>query len=218
MKYLKPAIYCLSLILVLGIFALGQTKAFQPDFSVAGVKLGDRESAKALLAGYSARRGDDDRPEYYFYNAQATSVLKLVAASYDDPYFITEAEVFAVGQSYQKKHYQLEKMGHYVTESGIFVGFRQSGKGMAIALIVGVPNLARDNMLGPKDIVKKKGEPMKRTEEPEDREVFDYTLDEVAVPADAGKKYSYAAKYSFRDKKLKRFSMKIEPQQIAKQE
>ena len=38
-----------------------------------------------------------------------------------------------------------------------------------------------------------------------------YTLPDVAVPDDASKTYAYAAKYSFQDRKLKRFSMRIEP-------
>ena len=185
-----------------------QDRPFIPDMSVAGVKLGDRTSAKAFLEGYQPRT-DGGQPTYYFYNSHVTTVMKLTAASFDDPYFVTEIEVFNVGPEYQNRHFVLEKVGHFVTESGIFVGFRQSGRGLAVALIVGVPNIARDNMTGPKDVVNKKGEPNERVKNGAE-DIFDYRLDSIGLP-DGKTNYGYSAHYRFYDKKLNRFSMKIEP-------
>ena len=185
-----------------------QARVFTPDMSVAGVKLGDRVSAKAFLNGYQARTGESGKPEYLFYNAHGTTVMKLTAASIEEPYFVTEIEVFAVGESYKNRHFYLEKVGHFVSESGVFIGFRQSGGGMAIALITGIPNLSRDNMIGPKDLVNKKGEPTTRNKV-EEKETFDYKLDTIDIAGENAAKYGYAAQYYFSKNKLKRFSMKL---------
>ena len=152
--------------------------------------------------------GEGGKPEYLFYNSQATTVLKLTAASNDDPFFIAEIEVFSVGESYTNRHFYLEKIGHFVTESSVFIGFRQSGGGLAIALLVGVPNLARNNMIGPKDLVNKKGEPTSRNKV-EEKETLDYRLDSIDIAGENAAKYSYAAQYYFSKNKLKRFSMKL---------
>ena len=210
-KLFRLSVVAITQVILVFAFAssnAAQVKTFKPDLSVAGLKLGDRASAKAFLTGYQPRSGADGVPEYLFYNAQATTVMKLTAASFDDLYFITEIEVFSVGESYKNRHFQLEKIGHFVTESGVFIGFRQSGSGLAIALVSGIPNLARNNMVGPKDLVNKKGEPTTRTKI-EEKETLDYKLDSVDVAGEPDAKYRYAAQYYFSKNKLKRFSMKL---------
>lgn len=205
----------LALLFATATFAQKDSKPY--DLSVAGVKLGDRESAKKFLEGFQPRT-DDGKPTYYFYNSRITSVLKLTATSFEDPYFLTELEVFSVGESYQAKHFVAEKLGHFVSESGVFVGFRQSGGGLALALMVGVPNVARNNKLGPKDIVKMKGEPIEQKTDGE-TVIYDYRSDDLKLPG-SDVNYKYTAKYQFRNKSLKRFSMQIEPSKktdIAKQ-
>ena len=179
-----------------------------PEMSVGGLKLGDRESGRAFLEVYQPRTDEDVLPKYYFYNGQGTTVMKVTAASVEDPYFVTEIEVFGVGESYQKRHYFLKKMPHFVTESGIFIGFRQSGKGLALALIVGVPNVGRSNIIGPKDVIKRKGEPDDQTVNEKER-IFNYGGQSVEI---GGVSYKYSALYRFYERELKRFILKIEPQ------
>ncbi len=179
-----------------------------PEMSVAGLRLGDRQSGKAFLELYQPRTDEDGLPKYYFYNGQGTTVMKVTAASVEDPYFVTEIEVFGVGESYQKRHYFLKKTPHFVTESGIFVGFRQNGKSLALALIVGVPNVGRSNIIGPKDVIKRKGEPDDRADKDHET-TFKYHADDVPV-GDA--KFKYTAFYRFYKKELLRFIFKLEPQ------
>lgn len=179
-----------------------------PEMSVAGLKLGDRESGKAFLGLYQPRTDEDGLPKYYFYNGQGTTVMKITAASVEDPYFVTEIEVFWVNPSYQKTHYFLKKTPHFITESGMFIGFRQSGKSLALALIVGVPNVGRSNIIGPKDVIKRKGEPDSRAVNDKE-ETFDYHVNDLKV-ADAN--YNYSAFYRFYKRELMRFVFKIEPQ------
>ena len=185
-----------------------ENKRSTPEMSVAGLKLADRESGKAFLGLYQPRTEEDGRPKYYFYNGQGTTVMKVTALSVEDPFFATEIEVFWVNDSYQKTHYFLKSTPHFVTESGIFIGFRQHGGSLALALIVGVPNVGRSNIIGPKDVIKRKGEPDKRAVN--DKETtFDYHTDDVAV-GDA--KYNYSAYYRFNRRELEQFIFRLEPQ------
>ncbi len=187
-----------------------QVKRPAPDISVAGVKLGDRESAKAFLGEYQMRT-DGGVPSYYFYNSRITSVLKLTAASFEDPYFVTEIEVYNVGKEYQQRHFVLDRIGTFATESGIFIGFRQKGKDLALAMIIGIPNVGRSNIIGPKDVVSRKGEPDERVKNGEE-ELFDYRVADFNLPNGDGKtSYRYSAHYRFYERKLNRFSIKIEP-------
>lgn len=191
-------IWLLALIAVLGFNALAQEKSEKVDLSVAGVKLGDRVSAKAFLEGYSFRRGEDGRPNFLFYNKTGTEVLKLVSASAEDLYFITEIEIFTVGRSYQSRLYVAEKIDSFETENGIFLGLRQS----ATSLIFGIPN-----KIGPKDLIKKKGEPKARVKK-EKREVLSYDLSGIEVASEADK-FNYSASYEFYKSTLKKISLKI---------
>ena len=179
-----------------------------PDVSVAGLKLGDRVSGKAFLGIYQPRMDEDNLPKYYFYNGQGTTVMKITAASVEDPYFVTEIEVFRVGELYQKRHFFLKDLGHFVTESGIFIGFRQKAGNLALAMIVGVPNIGRSNIIGPNDVVRRKGEPDSRAVNDKE-ETFDYRFDSLSV---GGTNYKYSAFYRFYKRELKRFVFKLEPQ------
>ncbi len=207
------AIFTFLIIAATGILGQSREKTPGPDVSVAGVRLGDRDSAKKFLDGYQYRT-DGGVPTYYFYNSHVTTVLKLTGASFEDPYFINEIEVYKVGQEYQAKHFVLEKMGHFLTESGIHVGFRQSGADIAFSLTVGIPGVVGDSITHAKYVIKKVGEPTSRAKVGEE-ETLDYRVDNFALPtgdeAGRGQKYTYTAQYRFYKNKLNRFTMKIVP-------
>lgn len=179
-----------------------------PDLSVAGVRLGNRATAKAFLEGFQPRIGEDSRPTYYFYNRSATQVMKLTGASFDDRFLIVEIEVYKVGKSYTAGHFQADKIGFFKTESDIFVGYKQS---MASA-ITGIPNVDGKDRTGPNTVAKKIGEPTNRLTEGA-RETLVYEIPEIEIADETGKaaKFAYAARYEFSDDKLKRFVLKITP-------
>ncbi len=191
-------IWLFALIAVFGFSALAQEKSENIDLSISGVKLGDRVSAKAFLEGYSFRRGEDGRPNFLFYNKTGTEVLKLVPVSAEDLYFITEIEIFMVGQSYQNTLYVAEKIDSFETENGIFLGLRQS----ATSLLFGVPN-----KIGPKDLVRKKGEPTERGKK-EKRDVLTYKSNNLEIAGETDK-YNYSASYEFYKSTLKKITLKI---------
>ncbi len=197
-----------AIFLISAFSAAAQEKPLAPELSVAGIKLGDRASGRQFLLKYLPTTGEDGRAHYYFYNKHATQVMKLVAASFDDPYMITEIEVFAVGQSYQKPHFVAENIGHFATEDRIFIGFQQS----VVSMLIG-PGVSRGDMIGPKDVIKKKGEPAARVKLEEGREAITYRFERLAI-ADEGsaiRQYDYTARYEFRKSKLKRFKLAIAP-------
>ena len=182
-----------------------QTSKNAPEMSVAGIELGSRESAKAFLkSGYQPRVGKDGRPTYYFYNKWGSQVMKLTAASFDDPYFLTEIEVFSVGEKYQERHFQAEEVKYFETENKIFIGFKQS----TMYFIAGVKNKGSNNEITPKAVVEIKGEPSKRADTDKNREVLSYNIAEVKVPG-AKMEADYQADYEFYKNKLKRFSIKL---------
>ena len=201
-RYFRFAL-CAGVIAVLGFSALAQEKNTLPELSVAGIKLGDRDSAKAFLNGYSMRKQDDGRFAYFFYNEFGTQVMKLTATSAEEPYFITEIEVFTVGRSYQEQHYVAKDMGAFTTESGIFIGQKAS----VSSVMFGVPN-----RIGPKDIVKKKGEPSKQEKNGKDETIM-YALPNIKL---SGGEFDYDARYEFSKNKLKKFSLKIVEKEKAK--
>ncbi len=195
----------LSVFLILTISAAAQIAEIKPEMSVVGIELGNRESAKKyLLPGHVPRVEEDGRASYYFYNEWGTQVMRLTVASVDDPYFITEIEVFAVGKSYTKRHYQDKENGLMMTENGIFIGFRQT----AMNLIVGVRNVGKPNTIGPGNVIDIKGEPKERVKTEEDREVLTYEIPNIKL-AEENLSADYEARYEFSKKKLKRFSLKI---------
>ncbi len=193
-----------------GFDAKAQEKTVSRDLSVVGIKLGNRASAKAFLDGFQARIAEDGRPTYYFYNKFVNQVMKLTGASFEDRFFITEIEVYRVGKSYQSPHFQAEKIGYFKTENNIFIGYKQS----TASMITGIPNVDGKDTTGPKNVVKKLGEPLERTENGE-KETLIYKASEIELTDEnaQGKmlKFSYLANYEFNDGKLKKFVLKISP-------
>ena len=182
-----------------------QSSRNTPELSVAGIELGNREKAKLFLTpGYQPRKGEDGRPNYYFYNAWGSQVMKLTAVSFDDPYFITEIEVFAVGKSYRERHFQADNVKYFSTENGIFIGFKQS----AMYFIAGVKNAGSRNQIRAKDVIEIKGEPEEKLNKDADTEVMNYSLADIKLSGDdvnAG----YQASYEFHKNNLNRFSVKL---------
>lgn len=186
-------------------FAKAQETKAKAELSVAGIELGNREKAKAFLSqGYSPRVGEDGRPTYYFYNEWGSQVMKLTANSFDDPYFITEIEVYAVGENYQQRHYQADKIKYFETENNIFIGFKQS----AMYFIAAAKNVGGKNIIGPKDVIGILGEPGERIEKDKKREVMNYTLSDVKLTKE-NLDARYQASYEFYKKNLNKFSIKI---------
>jgi hypothetical protein len=196
----------LAMIAVLGFTGQAQEKSAEPALSVVGIKLGDRASAKAFLADYQARQGEDGRPIYYFYNKFANQVMKLTGASFDDRYFITEIEVYKVNKSYTNIHFQAEKIAYFKTEKDIFIGYKQS----TASMITGIPNIDGKDMTGPKTVVKKMGAPTEDVKN-EEKETLVYNLPNIEIADENGKtnKFNYSAQYEFNEGKLKRFTLKI---------
>jgi hypothetical protein len=205
---LLPGLALIALLFVSVLETAAQEKRAAPELSVAGIKLGDRASGREFLLKYLPTTGEDGRPNYYFYNKYATQVMKVTAASFDDPYLVTEIEVFAVGKTYEKAHFFAEKIGHFVTEDRIFIGFVQS----TASMLIGIPGVSRGDMIGPKDVAKKKGEPDERLKGEEERETFVYRFNPVQIAGDKESvDYNYTARYEFRKSKLKRFRLAISP-------
>lgn len=196
-----------STLLSLIVFSVSALAQSTPEMSVNGIKLGDRTSARSFLTTYLPTTDDQGRASYFFYNDLANQIWKLTAASFDDPFMIVELEVFTVGASYQKPHNQLQKVGSFVTESKIFVG----KKGSVASAILG-DALASDTRVGPKSLVKKKGEPTRRAAEGE-RNVMIYEVPNIEIADEKGEKsrYDYTGRYEFRDNRLKRFVLSIRP-------
>lgn len=186
-------------------FLTAQDIKSEPELSVAGIRLGDRTSAKKFLETYSPGTGDEGQPEYSFWNKFGNQVMKVSALSFEDRFFITKIEVFYAPQSYMGRHYVLKDQGFFVTENGIFIGYRQS----ALAFITGIPNAAREDRIGPNDIVRKKGEPTSRTKQ-DKKEIIIYDLGKIDLEID-GKKESvnYSARYETNKNKLRRFVFEI---------
>ena len=204
-KHLFPAILAVVSISLVNAFA--QSTAERPEMTVNGIELGNRESAEKVLGEYAPTFGDDGRPNYYFYNKYATQVLRAAAASFDDPYFVTEIEVYAVGKSYQRKHFQLKDTGFFKSESGIFIGYRQSAISLLSGFAIGVNNPGGKNRVGPKTVENRIGEPDERISE-EGKEIFKYGPIDVSL-SDSGKA-DYRALYEFRKSKLRRFMLEID--------
>ncbi len=216
-KYYRLAVFSAFFLLLQVVnfsTAQAQESKQKPEMSVVGIELGNRESAKKyLLPGHAPRVQEDGKASYFFYNEWGTQVMRLTVASVDDPYFITEIEVFSVGETYSKRHYQDKEHGLMMTENGIFIGFRQT----AMNLIVGIRNAGKPNMIGPGEVIDLKGEPKERVKAEENREVLTYEISDIKL-SDENLTANYEARYEFYKKKLKRFSLKInlEKEKLAK--
>lgn len=198
-------LFLLSLNAVSASVLKAQDENFEPELSVAGIRLGDRASAKKFLAQYSPGTGDEGQPQYSFWNKFGNQVMRVSALSFGDPYFVTRIEVFHAPQSYMGRHYVLKDQGFFVSENGIFIGYRQS----AISMIAGIPNVGREDRIGPNDIVRKKGEPTTRTKENK-KEILIYSLDKVNLEIDGKKEIvNYSARFETSKNKLRRFTIEI---------
>ena len=129
-----------------------QTTRPAPELCAAGFCLGDNEEAvKAKLQGYSPRYDNQlHQPKYFFYNEYGNQVMSLTAYSKERLHLIVGIEVFAVDDSYTTKHFQMKDTAAFTTESGFFIGMRPS----TTSMIFGIPNET-----GPKEVIKKKGQP-----------------------------------------------------------
>jgi hypothetical protein len=201
--------FCLAAIVLFAVSAArAQEKITTPDLSVAGLRLGSRQAMKEFLGNFQPTINEDGRPAYYFFNKSATQVLKLVAASFEDRFFLTEIEVYKVGKSYTRGHFQNEKIAYFKTESDIFVGYKQS----KASAWTGIPNVDGKDRVGPKTVTKIFGEPAEKLSEAEG-EILVYKIPEIELADETGKtaKFSYAARYEFGDEKLRKFVLKITP-------
>ena len=208
-KFYRIASFLTAFILLQFIFVLTiqaqDSEDLKPELSVAGIELGNRESGKKFLKnGYSPRLEKDGTVGYYFYNKWANQVMKLSAPSLEDKYFVTEIEVFRVSRKYQKPHFQAKDYRFFETESGIFIGFKQS----AMYLIAGLKNAGKINEFKPKHIVEIKGEPTERNKTDKKREAISYKVSSLKL-ADSEANFNYEAEYEFYKNKLKRFKIKI---------
>ena len=190
--------------------ALAQTvQNNQPELSVAGFKLGeDEEKTKTILQGYSPRYDNESgQPKFFFYNGYGNQVMSLTGYSREHPFLIVGIEVFSVGESYQKTHYQLKDKNSFMTESGFFIGARPS----VASLMFAVPNVT-----GPKEIIKKKGTPTNDDQSDKKVRTISYKLDaanqlETPQAKTKGINYgAYRAQYRFVKNKLNRFSITID--------
>lgn len=194
-----------AFIFLFSVISIAQDNKSEPELSVAGIRLGDRESAKKFLGDYSPGYGDEGQPEYSFWNKFGNQVMKVSALSFEDPYFITKIEVFYAPQSYMGRHYVLKDQGFFVTENGIFIGYRQS----AVSMIAGIPNIGRNDRIGPNDIERKKGEPTSKTKE-DKKEILIYDLGKIDLEIeDKKEEVNYIAQYETNKNKLRRFVFEI---------
>lgn len=179
-----------------------------PELCVAGFCLGAGEEAvKAKLQGFSPRYDNERRqPKYFFYNEYGNQVLAVTALSKERPFLIVGVEVFAVDESYQTKHYQMKDTAAFTTESGFFIGLRPSTGSM----IFGVPNSS-----GPKEIIKKKGQP-DSDEKPEKFRILRYKLaavEELETPDAKAKNIAfgaYTAEYRFYKNSLRHLIIAVD--------
>ena len=193
-----------------------QAQSVQPETSVSGFRLGDEAENAKRLQNFSPRFDDQTgQPKYLFYNEFGTQVLSLTALSKERPFLLVGIEVFAVGKSYQYKHYQLKDTGFFVTESGFFIGERPS----AGSMIFGVANVT-----GAKDVIGKKGAPATDEKDGKARTIS-YRLNAAgesvagqaqfknaalgATPAQNSVGF-YKAEYRFVNNRLRRFSFSID--------
>ncbi len=187
--------------------ANAQTEQKSPELSIAGFKLGgDEKATEQLLKGFSPRFDNEaGQPKYFFYNGYGNQVMSITCLSKEHPYLVVGVEVFAVGESYQKKHYQLKDTNSFMTESGFFIGAKPS----VTSLMFAVPNVTKA-----KQIIKKKGVPM--TDEKVDKvRTLAYRIDAVNQLENQEAKTeginfgSYTAEYKFVKNKLRHITISV---------
>lgn len=187
--------------------ASAQAARPEPELSVADFRIGgDEAAAKTLLQTYSPRYDNElQQPQYFFYNGYGNQVMSLTGYSKERPYLIVAIDVYAVGESYQKKHFQMKDRNSFMSESGFFIGARPS----ASSLIFAIPNIT-----GAKEVVKKKGAP-DTDEKAEKVRTLRYQIGEVKEleakeadlkTVDFG---AYTAEYRFYKNKLTRYTIAV---------
>jgi hypothetical protein len=201
---------CLIFIVSANFKAIAQTivQRAEPELTAAGFRLGeDEEKIKSLLQGYSPRYDNESgQPKFFFYNGYGNQVMSLTGYSRERPFLIVAIEVFSVGESYQKTHYQLKDKNSFMTESGFFIGERPS----VTSLMFAVPNVTRPN-----SIIKKKGTP-DTDEKVKNVRTISYRFDaagqmETPQAKTKGINFSlYTAQYRFVKNKLSRFTIAID--------
>lgn len=201
--------YLVALVAALLLFTGTFAQDTKPDTAIAGVELGDRESAKSLLKDYQPTFGDDGRPEYYFYNEFADQVVKFTARSWEDPQLITDIEVYAVTDKYRSPHFQLKEIGYFKTTNELFIGYKQSSMSLLSAFTIGVQDPGGKNRVREGRVQKLFGEPDETVEE-EGRVTLVYRKSGLTTK-DLEGPLAYEAAYSFRKGKLKKMSISVKP-------
>lgn len=210
---LKSAFLSVVFVLMLSVNPIFSQTASKPELSVAGFRLGDEGTSKEKLKGYSPRYDNEfSQPKYFFYNEFGTQVMTLTAQSKERPFLIVGIEVFAVGESYQKKHFQMKGVNSFVSESGFYIGEKPS----ATSLLFAVPNVT-----GAKDVVGKLGAPSSDEKEDKKVRILNYQLNEIkGLGKDVKNRdvnfNAYTAQYRFVKNRLRRFSIAIEMTPAAK--
>ena len=191
-----------------------QAQSALPELSVSGFRLGEEaENAKRLQKFSPCYDEQTGQPKYLFYNEYGTQVLALTALSKERPFLLVRLEVFAVGKSYQQKHYQLKDTAFFVTESGFFIGERPSTTSMLFAVA---------NVTGAKDVIGKKGAPQSDEKDDKTRTIF-YRFNTAGDSVAGGAQFKeaalgaapistefYKAEYRFIKNRLRRFSFSID--------
>jgi hypothetical protein len=213
MKYinLKPFFSILItflFIIAANVSASAQIARAEPELGVAEFRIGgDEEKTKELLQSYSPRYDNNlGQPKFYFYNEYGNQVMALTGYSKERPFLIVGIEAFAVGESYQNKHFQMKGRTSFMTESGFFIGARPS----VTSLVFAIPNIT-----GPNEVIKKKGAP--DADEKTDKKVrtLRYQIGEVKELEAQERKLkgvkfgSYTAEYRFYKNKLSRYSITV---------
>lgn len=204
--FLATAMFVLS---ISAVQTFSQTA--QPELGVAGFKLGGDEAAtKEKLQSYSPRYDNErGQPKYYFYNEYGNQVMAITCYSKERPFLVVGIEVFAVGESYQNKHFQMKGVNSFVSESGFYIGEKPSAK----SLIFAVPNV-----IGAKDVIKKLGTPKSDETADKNTRILSYQLSDVKdLPAEKDVNFgAYTAQFKFIKNRLRRFSIALETTQTAK--
>ncbi|MCO6509647.1 MAG: hypothetical protein J5I65_02545 [Aridibacter famidurans] len=189
------------------LFSTALSQDAKPDTAIAGVELGDRASAKALLESYQPTFGDAGEPEYYFYNEFADQVVRFTAESWEDRFLITAIEVYAVTDKYRSAHFQLKEIGYFKTTNELFIGYKQSAVSLLSAFTIGVQDPGGKNRVRQGKVQKLFGEPDETVEEGRYVTLI-YKRSEMKTN-DLEGLLDYRASYSFRKGKLKRMSISI---------
>lgn len=207
MKSVLYAVLCCVLIVSTANSVSPQSASPEPELSIAGLRLGDEESAKTVLQNYSPRYDNErSQPRYFFYNGYGNQVMSVTAHSKERPFLIVGIEVFGVGESYQNKHFQMKDTKYFVSGAGFFIGARPS----ATSMIFAIPNVT-----GPKEVMKKVGAPQ-ADEKAEKIRTLRYQINAVKEleEKEAALKDvnfgAYTAEYRFYKNKLSRFRIAVD--------